>query len=178
MDTILKICWHLLNKSNAFLNSRITFSRSENRQSWRYNLVAQSCAEQPRTYCNPTMGRIEDLLQVPETGNWSDEPGYESLCKAYSNGQISRSDMQRNDQKLINQNPMSSLMNANWFSLNINRFILHKDEGLTSYTNISSLETMKRMMLSQFDRQYNYTIDQVQSYEQYDMKQRIFDSLV
>jgi len=37
---------------------------------------------------------------------------------------------------------------------------------------------MKRMMLSQFDNQYNYTKEQVQNYEQYDMKRRIFDSLV
>jgi len=73
---------------------------------------------------------------------------------------------------------MSSFMNANWFSLNINRFIQQNDVGLPIYTNISSLETMKRMMLSQLDNQYNHSIDQVQNFEQCDMKRRIFDSLV
>jgi len=73
---------------------------------------------------------------------------------------------------------MSGFLNANWFSFNINRFIQQNNEGLTSYTNLSSLEIMKRMMLSQFDNQYNYTKEQVQNYEQYDMKRRIFDSLV
>jgi len=33
-------------------------------------------------------------------------------------------------------------------------------------------------MLSQSDTQYNCTIDQLQNYERYDMKRRIFDSLV
>jgi len=54
---------------------------------------------------------------------------------------------------------MSRFINANWFSLNVNRFIQQNNEELTSYTNISSLETMKKIMLSQFDNQYNYTID-------------------
>jgi len=89
-------------KPNAFPNSRTTPSHSEDVQCWRYNFIAQNCAEQRRTYCNPTMGRLENLLQVPETGNWPDELAYESLCKAYIKGQVSRSALQRNYRKLIN----------------------------------------------------------------------------
>jgi len=73
---------------------------------------------------------------------------------------------------------MSRFINANWFSLNIDHIIQQNNEDLASYTNISSLETMQKMMLSRFDNQYNYTIDRVQIYEQYGMKRRIFDSLV
>jgi len=161
-------------KPNALLNSKITFSRSENVQCWRYNYDPKSCVEQSRTYCNPTMGRLENLLQTSETGNWPDELGYESLCKAYLKGQVPRSSMQRNYRELINQNPMSRFINANWFSLNINRFVQQDNEDLVSYTNISSLETMKKMMPSRFDNQSNYTLDKVRIYEQYDMKRRIF----
>jgi len=62
---------HQRNKrqSNALLNSKITFSRSENVQCWRCNNDPQSCVEQSRIYCIPTMGRLENLLQTSETGN-------------------------------------------------------------------------------------------------------------
>ena len=91
---------------NAFLNSKITLSHSENIQCWRYNYDAQTCTELPKTYCNPTMGRLENPLQNLETGNWADELEYESLCKAYSKGKVSRSFMQRKYRELINQGPM------------------------------------------------------------------------
>ena len=132
--------------------------------------------------CNPrqlvkteTKNEHEVLVRIPGLGF---ELGYESLCKAYLKGQVPRSSMQRNCRELINQNPMSRFINANWFSLNIDHIIQQNNEDLASYTNISSLETMQKMMLSRFDNQYNYTIDRVQIYEQYGMKRRIFDSLV
>jgi len=52
------------------------------------------------------MGRLENPLQNLETGNWADELEYESLCKAYSKGKVSRSFMQRKYRELINQGPM------------------------------------------------------------------------
>lgn len=65
---------------------------------------------------NPTMGRVENLLQTLDTGIWPDEKEYEPFCKALSKGHVLRSDMQRHYRNLVNQGSMSKLINTKWFS--------------------------------------------------------------
>ena len=121
------------------------------------------------------MGRIENLLQTSETENWPDKLGYESLCKAYCKGHMSRSSMQRNYRELIDQGPMSRFINTKSFSMHL---ITGSIIPMPRQFNFSYLENQTQQVLSQFDQQSNFTMEMVKNYEYYKMQVRHFDSLL
>jgi len=86
------------------LECTVTFEPSISTQCWTYHTSPSQCSEhENRTYCTPTLGRVEKTLIKSSTNvtNWEDRLQYEPFCKAYLQGLETRHDIFRYYQKLV-----------------------------------------------------------------------------
>lgn len=156
------------------LTSEITEEYSNHHHCWPYTCTP---GRQNHTYCTPTSGRLESVLLKSRTNitNWrnrlntnlSAKPMYKALfqdVKYYH--------------KLAEVGIFSDLLDIEWFSLNSTHLSNLSQVTLPMRTNLLDLEQTIQMRLLQFDRQYNYTLDIIKSYDYYMMQVRVLESLL
>ena len=126
------------------------------------------------------MSRLEKTSLQSSTNftNWEERLQYEPFCKAYFQELEPRHDIFRYYQKLIQASQFFDLFNIKWFSLHS----IHSTNWNTTHTltqiNLSNFENQMQQMLTQFDQQYNVTMEMVRNYEYYQMEVRHSDLLL